>query len=156
MITGQVQSIVFDGTRPLVTAITPERRLAFPWLIQLVNVAGNVIDLSSTTVSGTTTIGWTAAMSITQDYGDTGTQLLSIQSATSTGGGSQITFPTGGADGEVLVYLSAADSASLPSPEVVGAGAYCVFSLVLIDPAAVPYCIARGLVYPQERILGAP
>ena len=152
MITGQVQSIVFDGTRPLLTSLAPVRGAAYPWLVQVTDVSGQVIDLSTT--SGTAT--WSAAIGIAQDYGDGGPLILAVYSATSTTGGSQITFPNGGSDGECLVYLSPTDTEALPSCVVSGSLAYLVFSFVLTDPSGVSYPVARGILYPQEHVLGAP
>ena len=151
LITGQVQSIVFDGTRPLLTSLLVPRECAYPWLVQLTDVAGDVIDMSGT--SGTTT--WSAAIGIARDEGDGGDMVLAVYSATSTTGGSQITFPNGGSDGEVLVYLSPTDTALLPALSVDGTS-YCVFSFVVTDLAGVHYVVARGVVYPQEHVLGAP
>ena len=156
MITGQVQSIVFDGTRPLLTSLAPVRGAAYPWLVQVTDVSGQVIDLSTTVVSGTTTTHWSAAIGIAQDFGDGGPLLLAVYSATSTTGGSQVTFPNGGSDGEVLVYLSPTDTEALPSCVLKGSAAYLVFSLVLTDPSGVSYPVARGILYPQEHVLGAP
>ncbi len=155
LITGQVQSVVFDGTRPLLTSLAVQRECAFPWLVQLTDVSGNVIDLSTTVVSGTTTTRWSAAIGIANDVGDSSTLLLAVYSATATAGGSQITFPTGGSDGEVLVYLSKADTALLP-PLSAAKPSYCVFSFVVTDPNGVSETVARGLLYPAEHTLGAP
>lgn len=130
------------------------RGAAYPLLMQLTDTAGRVIDLSTTVVSGTTTTVWSAAIGIAKDYGDGGPLILAVYSATSTTGGSQITFPNAPA-GEVLVYLSATDTLALPSC-VIQALAYCVFSIVLTDPNGVSYPTVRGTLYPQEHVLGAP
>jgi hypothetical protein len=150
LITGQVLSVVFDGTHPLLVNLTPVRGAAFPLLIQLTDTAGRVIDLSTT--SGTAT--WSAALGIAQDYGDGGPLILAVYSATSTTGGSQITFSNAAA-GEVLVYVSPTDTEALPSC-VAQPLAYCVFSFVLTDPDGVSYPTVRGVLYPQEHVLGAP
>lgn len=154
MITGQVLSVVFDGTKPLLTSLAPVRGAAYPLLMQFTDTAGRVIDLSTSVTAGTVTTGWSAAIGIAQDYGDGGPLLLAVYSATSTTGGSQITFPNAPA-GEVLVYLSPTDTEALPSC-VATPLAYCVFSLVLTDPYGVSYPTVRGVLYPQEHVLGAP
>jgi len=154
MITGLVQNVVFDGTRPLLASLTPVRGAAFPWLLQFTDTAGQVVDLSTSVTSGTVTHVWSAAIGIAQDYGDDGPLLLAVYSTTSTTGGSQITFSNAAA-GEVLVYLSPTDTEALPSC-VTTPLAYCVFSLVLTDPNGVSYPTVRGILYPQEHVLGAP
>lgn len=130
----QIEAVVFDGVRPAYRDMRVPHAAVFPWLIAFSTIQGDAVDMSGT--SGTAG-AWSASWSVRSATAT----VLSVSSATSTAGGSLITFPSP-VDGQVQVLLSTTDAGAL-----VG---FLEHTLYLTDQFGNQYKAVYGLLYPDS------
>ena len=136
-----IEAVVFDGVHPAYRDVRAPKAI-FPWLINFISVSGVSVDMSSTTGSGTLSVGWTAKWVVSSATTTVLTVPGSVLSSTATAGGSSITWPSA-AGGQALVLMSAADAAALPV-------CFLEHTLYLSDQFGNQYKSVYGMCYPQQ------